>query len=175
MKLLRILFIFVLIFFCASTLNAEVYIWTDEKGVKHYSDHPPENEENYEVQTESQIYQHDQEADKKRTGADQEQIQDFIKEVDEIYEEQQQEEKLKAEEAEKNRPPTQEEKIAAEKEKIEKKISELENQPVEYFGSARIKRRHIGFYRYRLKALLQDSDEYFKNPESFQGYIKKPE
>jgi ATPase subunit of ABC transporter with duplicated ATPase domains len=175
MKLLNILIIFVLTFFYAPTLNAEIYTWTDEKGVRHYSDHAPENIENYEVQTESQTYRHDEEADKKRTETEQEQIQDFIKEVDENYEKQQQEEKLKAEEAEKNRPPTQEEKIAAEKEKLEKKISELEGQPLEYFGNELNKHRHIAYYHIRLETLLQDPDEYFKIPKSFQGYINQPD
>ena len=175
MKLLNILIISVLTFFYVPILNAEIYTWTDEKGVKHYSNHAPENIENYEVQKESQTYQHDEEADKKRTETEQEQIQDFIKEADENYEKQQQEEKLKAEEAEKNRPPTQEEKIAAEQEKLEKKISELEEQPLEYFGSQKNKRVRIGYYRYKLEALLQDSDKYFKDPENFEGNIKKPE
>jgi ATPase subunit of ABC transporter with duplicated ATPase domains len=175
MKLLNILVISMLTFFCVSTLNAEIYIWTDEKGVKHYSDHPPENEENYEVQTGSQTSRHDQEADKKQTEAEQEQVQNFIKEVDDNHEKQQQEEKQKAEEVEKNRPPTQEEKIAAEQEKLENKISELEEQPLEYFGSQKNKRVRIGYYRYRLEALLQDPDKYFKDPENFEGNIKKTE
>jgi ATPase subunit of ABC transporter with duplicated ATPase domains len=175
MKLLNIIVISMLTFFCVSTLNAEIYIWTDEKGVKHYSDHPPENEENYEVQTGSLTSRHDQEADKKQTEAEQEQVQNFIKEVDDNHEKQQQEEKQKAEEVEKNRPPTQEEKIAAEQEKLENKISELEEQPLEYFGSQKNKRVRIGYYRYRLEALLQDPDKYFKDPENFEGNIKKTE
>ena len=65
MKLLNILIICVLTFFCVATLNAEIFIWTDEKGVTHYSDHPPENVENYEVQTESQANQ--QTSSKKQT------------------------------------------------------------------------------------------------------------
>jgi ATPase subunit of ABC transporter with duplicated ATPase domains len=175
MKFLNILIISVLTFFCVSTLAAEIYIWTDEKGVKHYSDHPPENAENYDVQTESQTSQHDEAADKKRTEAEQEQVQEFIKEADENYEQQQREEKLKAAEAEKNRPPTQEEKIAAEQERLEMKISELEEQPLEYFGSQRNKIARIGFYRYRLEALMEDPDKYFKNPENFEGNVKESE
>ena len=165
----------VITFFCVSSLAAEIYIWTDEKGVKHYSDHPPESAENYEVQTKSQTSRHDEEADTKRTEAEQEQVQEFIKETDENYEKQQLEEKLQAEEAEINRPPTQAEKIAAEKEKLEQKIAELEEQPLEYFGSQRNKIARIGFYRYRLEALLEDPDKYFKNPENFEGNVKEPE
>jgi len=175
MKLLNIFAISVLIFFCASTLSADIYIWTDEKGVRHYSDQPPENVENYEVQTAPQANQHAEEADNKQPEAEQEQIQEVTKEAGENFQTQQQEEKLKAEEAEKNRPPTQEEKIAAEQEKLEKKIAELEEQPLEYFGSQKNKRVRIGFYRYRLEALLQDPDKYFKNPENFEGNVKEPE
>jgi hypothetical protein len=175
MKLLNILTISVLTIFCASTLNAEIYIWTDDKGVKHYSDHPPENVENYKVQTTPQTNQQNEEADNKQPEAEQKQIQEFIKDADENYEKQQREEKLKAEEAEINRSPTQEEKIAAEKEKLERKIAELEEQPLEYFGSQRNKIARIGFYRYRLEALLENPDKYFKNPESFEGNIKEPE
>ena len=175
MKLLNILIISVLTFFCASTLNAEIYIWTDEKGAKHYSDHPPENVENYEVQTAPQTNRQDEEADNKQPPAEQKQVQEFIKDADENYEKQQHEENLKAEEAEKNRPPTQEEKVAAEKELLEMKIAELEEKPLEYFGSQRNKIARIGFYRYRLEALLEDPDKYFKNPESFEGNIKEPE
>jgi competence protein ComGC len=175
MKLLNILIISVLTFFYVPTLNAEIYTWTDEKGVKHYSNHAPENIENYEVQTESQTYRHDEKADKKRTEKEQEQIQDFIKEVDENYEKQQQEEKLKAEEAETNRPPTQEEKIAAEKEKLEKKISYLEGQPLDYFGNFLNRHRYIEHYHDRLEALLQDPNKYFNKPDNFQGNIKIPD
>ncbi len=171
MKLLNILTISVLTFFCVSTLAAEIYIWTDEKGLKHYSDHPPENAESYDVQTETQTYQHDEEADKQRTETEQKQLQDAIKEENENDEKQQQE----AAEAERNRPPTQEEKIAAEKDKLENKIAWLEEQPLEYFGSQRNKIARIGFYRYRLEALLQDPDKYFKNPEKFEGNIKESE
>jgi len=175
MKLLNILIISVLTFFCAPTLNAETYTWTDENGVKHYSDQLPENVENYEIQTEPQTNQQDEEADNKQPEAEQKQIQEFIKDADENYEKQQREEKLKAEKAEINRPPTQEEKIAAEKEMLENKIAELEEKPLEYFGSQRNKIARIGFYRYRLEALLEDPDKYFKNPESFEGNVKEPE
>jgi len=175
MKTLNIIIISVLTFFCASTLSAEVYIWTDERGVKHFSDQPPENVENYEVQTAPQTSQQDEGADNEQPEAEQKQIQEFIKDADENYEKQQREEKLKAEEAEKNRAPTQEEKIAAEKEKLEMKIAELEEQPLEYFGSQRNKIARIGFYRYRLEALLEDPEKYFKNPENFEGNIKESE
>ena len=175
MKRLTIIILSTLTIFSVSALNAEVYIWTDEKGVKHYSDHPPENIENYEVRAKPQTSQHDVDPENNPTDEKQDHIQDFIKEADEIFEKQQQEKKRRAEEAERNRPPTQEEKIAAEKEKLENIIAELEEQPLEYFGSQRNKIARIGFFRYRLEALLEDPDKYFKNPENFEGNIKVSE
>ena len=174
MKFFNILIISTLTLFYASTLNAEIYTWTDEKGVKHYSDTPPENAENYEVHTESKTFKYDEEADKKRTEADQKQIQSFIQE-DENDEKQQQEKRLKAEEAEKNRPPTKEEKIAAEKDKLEEKISFLEEQPLEYFGNELNKHRYIEHYRSRLKMLQQNPKKYFNKPDTWQGNIKIPD
>jgi hypothetical protein len=175
MKFFNILIISALAFFCASTLNAEIYTWTDENGVTHYSDTPPENAEKYEVRTESKIFKYDEEADKKRTGADQEQIQSFIQEDDENDKKQQQEKRLKAEEAEKNRAPTQEEKIVAEKDKLEKKISFLEGKPFEYFGNELNKHRYIEHYRSRLKMLQQNPNKYFSKPDTWQGNIKIPD
>ena len=175
MKFFNILVISALIFLCVSTLNAEIYTWTDEKGVKHYSDTPPENEENYEVHTESKTYKYDEEADKKRTEADQKQIQNLIKEDNENDKIQQREKKLKAQEAEKNRPPTQEEKIAAEKDKLEEKISFLEGQPLEYFGNELNKHRYVEHYRGRLKLLRQNPNKYFSKPDIWQGNVQIPD
>jgi hypothetical protein len=175
MKILNTSIIIVLTFFCVSVLNADVYIWTDENGVKHYSDHPPENVDDYEVQKGSQPNRNNVDVNSQQAETEQKDIQEFIQQADENFEKQQQEEKRQAEEAEENRPPTQEEKIAAEKEELELKISELEEQPLEYFGSQKNKRARIGFYRYRLEALLQDPEKYFNNPETFEGNIKEPE
>lgn len=174
MKFLNVWILAVLTFCCISAVNAEIYIWTDKNGIKHYSDHPPQNQDNYEIQVESQTYRHDEAADKKRTETENRQLQGLIEEIDKSYEAEQQEQKLKAAEAQKNRPPTRDEKIAAEREKLEQKISKLEEQPLEYFGSQKNKRVRIGYYRYRLEALLEDPDKYFNDPESFEGNIKEP-
>ena len=68
-----------------------------------------------------------------------------------------------------------EERIEAEKERLENKIAELEEQPLEYFGSQKNKRTRIGFYKYRLETLEQDPDKYFSEPEKFEGNIKTSE
>ena len=65
-----------------------------------------------------------------------------------------------------------EERIAAEKERLEAQIAELEEKPLEYFGSQKNKRTRIGFYKYRLETLEQDPDKYFSEPEKFEGNVK---
>jgi len=74
-----------------------------------------------------------------------------------------------------NQGSSQEDKIAAEKEMLEHKIAELEEKPVEYFGSPKNKRTRVGFYKYRLEMLLEDPDKYFSEPEEYEGNIKTPE
>jgi len=69
-------------------------------------------------------------------------------------------------------PEPSEENIAAEKERLEAKIAELEERPLEYFGSQKNKRTRIGFYKYRLETLEQDPDKYFSEPEEYQGNLK---
>jgi hypothetical protein len=68
-----------------------------------------------------------------------------------------------------------EERVAAEKERLEAKIAELEEKPLEYFGSQKNKRTRIGFYKYRLETLEQDPDKYFSEPEKFEGNLKAQE
>ncbi len=68
-----------------------------------------------------------------------------------------------------------EERIAAEKERLEATIADLEEKPLEYFGSQKNKRTRIGFYKYRLETLEQDPDKYFSEPEKFEGNIKASE
>ena len=50
----------------------------------------------------------------------------------------------------------------------------VEEKPLEYFGSQKNKRVRIGYFKYRLEALMQDPDKYFENPEQFEGNVKEP-
>ena len=64
---MKIFKIFVLIlFFClsCSTVNAEIYFWTDENGVKHFSNAAPEIDDEKIKKTEEVPY--DENADQKR-------------------------------------------------------------------------------------------------------------
>jgi hypothetical protein len=151
----------------------EVYTWTDENGVKHFSNAPPGDVEDAEVKFKATP--HDPSADDSSSESGSSELDALIREVDADNKKAEAEAKRKAEEAKKNTPPTQEEIIRAEEEKLTNKIAELEEKPLDYFGSQRNKRAQIGFYKYRLEALQSDPDKYFKEPVQFEGNIKKKE
>lgn len=168
MKILKIL---LLLAFTTALLSAyayaDIYSWTDENGVKHYSNQPPPD---VEATVEFDEYQYDAAADEKRIQMDQNEFQSLIKELDA---EEKAEAQKKAANAQNTKPPSTEERAAAEKERLEQKIAELQDRPLDYFGSEKNKRVRIGYYRYRLEALMQDPDTYFKKGSSFEGNVKQ--
>jgi len=152
---------------------AEVYTWTDEDGVKHFSDRPP-NDPKQRVKPAFRSYEYNEAADRQRTETENKELQKVVKSIDENYEKEQQEEKQRQAEEEANRPPTMEERVAAEREKLNQTIAELEAKPLEFFGSQRNKIRTIGYYNYRLDDLARDPEKYFSEPTSFEGNVKLP-
>jgi len=175
MKTITVAFVlaFALTVFGAAAPNAEVYSWTDEKGVKHFSDRPPADAKG--AKPAFSEYEYDEAADKKRTETESQELEKVVKTIDEEHEKAEQEERQRQEEAEENRPPTMEEKVVAEREKLEQKIAALEAQPLESFGSQRNKILTIGYYKYRLEDLAKDPDKYFTEPTRFEGNVKSPE
>jgi chromosome segregation ATPase len=153
--------------------NADVYSWTDENGVKHFGNQPPDNAADVKMIFKEEPF--DEAADQKRTEAQNRELTELIRELEEEEQRQAAEARKRAAAAEQNRKPTQEERIAAEGERLEAKIAELEEKPLDYFGSQKNKRVRIGYYRYRLEALNTDPDKYFSQPSQFQGNVKSTE
>jgi chromosome segregation ATPase len=153
--------------------NADIYSWTDEKGVKHFGNEPPQNAADAKVVFKEKP--HDAAADQQRHDTQNKEVTELIKELEEDEARQAAEDRRKAAEAERDREPTQQERVEAEKERLEAKIAELEEKPLEYFGSQKNKRVRLGYYRYRLEALTQDPDKYFNQPSSFEGNVKNPD
>ena len=152
--------------------NADVYSWTDENGVKHFGNQPPDNAANVKMIFKEEP--HDAAADEQRTETQNRELTELIRELEEEEQQQAAEARKRAAEAERNREPTQEERIAAERERLEAKIADLEEKPLDYFGSQKNKRVRIGYYRYRLETLNTDPDKYFSQPTQFQGNVKNP-
>ena len=59
---------------------ADIYTWTDENGVRHYSVSPPEDAKD--AKTVFPEYQYDEKADKNRRETDQKQLKSLIKEIE---------------------------------------------------------------------------------------------
>ena len=172
MKLFTIIFTIIFIMLCGAGLNAEIYSWTDKDGVKHFSNSPPDKED---AQVEFKEYEYDQKKDKRRTEDENEELESLIKDIEHTERKEKEAAEKRAAEAKKNRPATMAERIEAEKKRLTEKIVELEEQPLEYFGSFKNKRNRIGFYKYRLQALEKNPQKYFENPVGFEGNIKYPE
>jgi len=172
MKQVISLLCFVGILLWVPALNADIYSWTDEKGVKHFGNQPPDDAANLKVVFKETP--HDAAADQQRIDMEQREWNELIKDLEEGEKQQAAEEKRKAAEAERSRKPTPQERAEAEKTRLEAKIAELEEKPLDYFGSQKNKRVRIGYYRYRLETLIQNPDKYFNQPTSFEGNVKVP-
>jgi chromosome segregation ATPase len=173
MKRLICLFFLIGILLWVPASNADVYSWTDENGVKHFGNQPPDNAANAKLVFKEKPY--DAAADQQRTATENKELTELIRELEEEEARQKAEERKQTAEAAQNRQPTQQERVAAEKERLEAKIAELEEKPLDYFGSQKNKRVRIGYYRYRLETLMADPDKYFSQPSGFEGNVKDPD
>ena len=172
-SIIAILLTITLTVFGIADSTAEVYTWTDENGVRHFSDQPPPDARG--AKPAFPAYEYDEAADRQRTQTDKKELQKVVKNIEEDYEKQQQEEKQRQEEAAANQPTSMEDKVAAERDRLLKKIDELESYPLDYFGSQRNKILTIGYYRYRLEDLGKDPEKYFSEPTKFEGNVSHPD
>ncbi len=155
MKSIAMIMVFFFVGLTASGVQAEIYSWTDENGVKHYS-HTPPPDRSVPVKAAPEI-QTDPTADQKIEKINEENI-------DAILEELEKEEQASAPKpAKTHKQPSRQERIAAEKEKLAEKIAWLEQLPPEAYTNTRSKQAIIGRYRYRKQQLESNPDEYFKN------------
>ena len=151
----------------------EVYSWTDENGVKHFSDTPPPETKG--AKPVFKEFKYDEAADRQRTESDEKAIQEDITEINQEYAAAEKEKQRQAEEAEAKKPPTMEERIEDERTKLNLKIAELESLPLDHFGSQQNKIRSIGYYKYRLADLEKDPEKYFREPPPrFEGNFREP-
>lgn len=155
-----------------SYLSADIYRWTDSNGNVVYGNQPPANASDVKVMIRETPG---------RAGASSSTQPDNSGSAEAnlkgVEEEKQGVEQPPEESgaAKPSAPPSREEMIAIERAKLEKKIQDLEELPLEHFGSQKNKRVRIGYYQYRLESLLANPDNYFNNPEPFEGNIKAPE
>jgi hypothetical protein len=155
MKSIAMVIVFIFAGLTASGVQAEIYSWTDENGVKHYS-HTPPPDRSVPMETAPEI---------KSTPATDQEIEKINEEnIDAILEALDKEEQVFAsKQAETQKRSSRQERIAAEREKLEEKIAWVEQLPPKAFTNSRSKQAIIGRYRYRMDQLDSNPDEYFNN------------
>ncbi|MGD9045763.1 MAG: DUF4124 domain-containing protein [Desulfobacterales bacterium] len=154
MKPITMVILFIFACLTPSELVAEIYFWTDENGVKHYSNTPPADRSVQiktarEIRTSSEISQN-------RAKIDEENIEAILEELDKA-------EKSSAPTTRTaQQKPSRQERIQIEQEKLKEKLAYLQNLPPEAFANSRSRNVIIGRYQYRLEQLLSDPDGYFE-------------
>ena len=153
MKPIAIVIIFGFACLTAAGLEAEIYSWTDENGVKHYSNTPPADRAAQiktarEIRPSPEVFQN-----KEKIGEEN---------FEAILEEQDKANKPSAPTiSTTQQKPSRQERIQIEQEKLEEKLAYLENLPPDAFANSRSRNVVIGKYQYRLQQLLSDPDSYF--------------
>lgn len=155
MKSIVMVIIFLFTGLTVSGVQAEIYSWTDENGVKHYS-HTPPPDRSVSIKSAPEI---------KSAPTSDQGIEKINEEnIDVILEWLEKEEQASAREtAESQKPASRQDRIAAEREKLEEKIAWIEQLPPEAFTNSRSKQAIIGRYQYRMDQLNTNPDEYFRN------------
>jgi len=148
--------VIIVVFACLTAfgIEAEIYSWTDENGVKHYSNTPPADRA-AQIKTDREI-RPGPEVSQSREKIDEENFEAILEEQDKAGE-------SPAPTASTiQQKPSRQERVQIEQEKLEEKLAYLENLPPEAFSNSRSRNAIIGQYQYRLQELLSDPDSYFE-------------
>ena len=154
MKSNTVVLVLILASLTVSGGQAEIYSWTDENGVKHYS-HTPPTERSIPVKSTPEITS-DPSAYAIQEVINETNVEAVIRQLDQA------DAASPPKAAPTKKPPSRKERIAAEAEKLEEKIAWLEQLPAEAYANTRSKQAIIGRYRYRLTQLQSDPDDYFR-------------
>lgn len=207
MKLLAVFIALVVVVGYAPARLAKVYIWTDENGVKHYSNVAPDESAD-EVKKDDEIKTGPSATEKPRSANEDERPKldapaaetDAGKDVEPTGDKKITPEKKSADQDTQTPPDsglnmeplTQGERvkrekahvkqlqielskdgskrtefIAAEKKRLLRELEQLRRAPVTQFGSQKNKTRQVGYYQYRLEALVNNPDTYFDYGDSY--------
>jgi len=154
MKSIAMVMVFIFAGLTASGLQAEIYSWTDENGVKHYS-HMPPRDRSVPIKAAPEIPPNPA-TDQKIEKINEENIDAILEEFD------REQQTSPPKPAETKKPLSRQERIQAEAEKIQEKIAWLEQLPPQAYTNSRSKQAIIGRYQYRLQQLQSNPDAYFE-------------
>ena len=148
----------VFLFAHAFQLEANIYSWTDSKGVKHFSNQPPPSEKNASIEVHQEIA-YDRQADEERWELDKKEW-EKLKQNLENSEKQIIKERYSGQDTQDSKITA--ERINYEKFRLENEIRRLEKMPATSFAyDMNGKRAAIAFYKSRLKELETNPERYF--------------
>jgi hypothetical protein len=154
MKPITMAIIFGFAYLTASGLSAEIYFWTDENGVKHYSNTPP-TQIPAQIKTAGEI-RSNPEASQSTEKIDEENFEAILEAQESAHK------SSAPTDSPTQQPSSRQERIQIEQEKLKEKLAYLQNLPPEAFSNARSRNVIIGRYQYRLEELMSDPDSYFE-------------
>jgi Skp family chaperone for outer membrane proteins len=162
MKAIVLFSVLMLSCFWVSAPQADTYSWVDENGVKHFSSDPPPKGVPYKKVGEE--ITSDVSVDAETQAAETKALDALLNELEETDKKNAEAEKLKREadiQSGANKPPTRQEIIQKEKEKLEDTLKHLESLPPESFANSRSRNVIIGQYQYKLSQLNSSPAKYF--------------
>ena len=159
MKSSAMVMIFLLTVLTASGIQAEIYSWTDEKGVKHFSHTPPPEgmaqvKASREISASPAATSTSPQAAQAGRKIDEENIDAILDALDK-------ENKAAASHSSSGKQKlSRQERIQNEQKILEEKLDYLESLPGESFANSRSRNVIIGQYEYRLQLLMSDPNSY---------------
>ena len=141
-------------------VQAEIYSWIDENGVKHFS-HTPPPEGTAQIKTSREISASPA-ATSNRPQAAQADKKIDEENIDAVLDELDKENKAVAPKSSSSKPKlSRQERIQNEQKILEEKLAYLESLPGESFANSRSRNVIIGQYQYRLQLLMSDPNRYY--------------
>jgi type IV secretory pathway VirB10-like protein len=153
MKFVALVVVFGIGCLMALGLHAEIYSWTDEKGIKHYS-HTPPADRSLRIKTAPEIPNNPTDIHKTEK-INEENIETLLEEPDK------ENKPSAATDSGSQQELSRQQRIDNEKKKLEEKLAYLESLPSDSFANSRSRDVIIGQYRYRLQQLMSNPDDYF--------------
>ena len=145
-----------------SPLHADIYSWTDNNGVKHFSNKPPPKNTNSVVEVKRE-HVYNEAADEQRWELERVEWDALLQKLK--SNEDQEEEVIEADAEKKGDAKSIKEKIERERYLLQAEIARLEKMPASSFsGQLDGKRASISYYRARIQMLEGDPKRYFSSP-----------
>ena len=163
MKRAAVLVCVIMLLVCPCLADESIYTWTDNNGVKRFSDRPPEDIKHHDtIRIPQEQSEYGKPAGDRRPEYDQ-MIENIRQEKQLTEQERIQAGADRAAEEKRNEDVRKKERIEAERRQLQEKIDDLKKRPVGRTYSQSLKNARIEEIEKQLDRLKNSPDEYFQN------------